>query len=734
MVQYKISEILNKNIFEMKTTVCTSDKILMTCTPSDASLPMENPKSPSSKRKVHHDQQHCSEEHMEAHSKPANVVSDIKNSHRISLQNTATEKVEYSEDLLGNKLLLAMKNEYKLGHLVSGTDLETERLNSAQEKVIWSKSKLPVPSPKYGKEFHNTDDTNYTTKLLKQEFWKSVSTDSDSLAQNTEKSVFLYREELNNLKEVAETVASLNESHITLTPLKENQLHFIKEYYKNSENASVWGSSPTTVCNEKAESENQDVRKEFKSEGDRFQVNSFSKTVKDKLLMLDHKEQLEKEKAQLTVVNQTPPRLGNQKLSEITVTSEYDGKTEALQKSLKNSEHLQKRVHNLQNENLALKNKVKCLAVTIQSLKEKTSNCDMQIKHLAKEKKSMLKQLVKSQEDNKECIKEVHNLLRKCKELQKQQIILEEEKSQLHHGNQQTIQALHDFQIRNKQLEEKMTTAICEKGKLSAMLECLQKECSTVRETNKKLEIKISQLTEEKSSLEQELEGNQNEIQQMKEKETATKSERETHLQLMQMLADKKLNLEMSLQECSNAKQMLLKDFKKVQSDKDYIEKKLMTELRNAKADIDLLKSNLTSANRECKRLSMVITNITEENQVLKKELQEHRQDAFKYENDIRKLIEEHLILENHLWTIENERDVLQFEFHHLHKDYVYLRGQATALVWAQKTPNSSFGTMQDDCSEYSSGICKEIPDSQYAALEYLSQGNDKITETQKKN
>ncbi|XP_035180140.1 coiled-coil domain-containing protein 110 [Oxyura jamaicensis] len=705
----------------------------MTCTASDASLPTENPKSPSSKRKVHFDQQPCSEEHEEAHSNLVNAVSDIKKSHRISLQSTATEKVEHSEDLLGNKRLLAMKNEYKCGHLVSGTDLETERLNAAQEKVIWSKSKLPVPSPKYGKEFHKTDDTNYTTKLLKQEFWKSVSTDSDLLAQNTEKPVFLYGEKLNNLKEVAETVTSLNESHITLAPLKESHLHFIKEFYRNSESANVWGSS-TTVRNEKAESENQNVHKDFKSEGDRFQVNSFCKMVKDKLLMLDHKEQLEKEKEHLTVLNQTPPRLGNQKLSEITVTSEDDGKTEALQKSLKNSKHLQKRVQDLQNENLALKNKVKPLAVIIQSLKEKISNCDMQIKHLAKEKKSMLKQLVKSQEDNKECIKEVKNLLRKCKELKKQKIILEEENSQLHHGNQQTIQALRDFQIRNKKLEEKMTTTNCEKGKLSAVLECLQKEYSMVQETNKKLEIKISQLIEEKSSLEQELEGNQNEIQQMKEKETAMKSEQETHLQLMQTLAHKKLNLETSLQECSNAKQMLLKDFKKVQSDKDYTEKKLMTELRNAKADIDLLKSNLTIANRECKRLSTVITNVTEENQLLKEELQEHRQDAFKYESDIRKLSEERLILENHLWTIENERDVLQFEFHHLHKDYVYLRGQATALVWAQSTPNSSLGTMQDDCSEYSSGICKEIPDSQYTALEYLSQGDDKITETQQKN
>ncbi|POI25983.1 hypothetical protein CIB84_010267, partial [Bambusicola thoracicus] len=411
-------------------------------------------------------------------------------------------------------------------------------------------------------------------------------------------------------------------------------------------------------------------------------------------------------------------RLGDQKLGENKADPEYDGEIEALHKPLKNSEHLQKRVSYLQNENPLLRNKVKPLADTIQSLKEKISKYDVKIKDFTKEKSTQI-QLVKSPEGNEECVKEVKSLLRKREELQNQEIILEN--NQHRNGNKDTIQALHDFQIRNEKLEGKMTAGTCDKGRLSVMLESLKHKCSNSQETNKNL----GQLTEEKSSLEQELEGKQSEIQQMKEKKTVTKSELETPSQLMQTLAEKKLNFEISLQECSNTKQMLLKDIEKVQSENVYMEKKLMTESRNAKADIDLLKYNLITAN---KRLSTVITDIIEENQLLKRELNKYREYASKYENDIKKLSEECLLLENQLWTIENERDIAQLEFHRLHKDYVHLRGQVTALVWAQKKPSSSSGTMQNDFdSEHSTRTCKEIP------LDFLSQGNEKITKIRKK-
>ncbi|XP_062430515.1 coiled-coil domain-containing protein 110 [Rhea pennata] len=690
MVQSEISEILNKNIIEMKTPQCSSDKILMISTPNDVSLPAENPESPFSKKKVHHDQQPCTDEHVEANSHTGNTVSDIKISHSISLKTIAAGKVENSEDLMGNTTILALKNEYKR-HLLPGTELETGSLNAAHEKVILNESKLSILSPQNGKEFYVTDNINYPNKSLKQEFQNPVIS------------------------------------------LKEKGLHFDQEFYEDSKCVNTWSSS-ITICNEQAESESKNEHKEFRSnysKGDSFQVNFFSKMVKDELIMVDHKEHLEKEQ-QLNIINQTLLRFEDQKFGEIKVACEYDEKTEVLQKSLKNSEHLQNRVHDLENKNLALKNKLKPLNITIQSLKGKISKYNKQIQDLAEEKKRIQSQLVKSEDGSKEHIKEIKKLLRKCKELQNQTKILEEDTSQLDNGSQYTIQALQDFQITNQKVEEEMTFVTCEKERLNAMLESLQKECFMLQETNKKLEMDTSELMKEKNSLEGELERNQSEIQQMKEKETATKSELETLLQLMQTLEDKNLNLEITLQECSNTKQMLQKDFEKVQSDKAHMEKKLMTELRNAKADIDLLKSNLTSMDRERERLSMAVTNITEENQLLKKELQEYRQGASKYESDIRKLTEECLLLENHLRTVENERDVLQFEFRHLHKDYAYLRGRATDLVREQRKRGYSSGIRQDNCySDYSTKICKEISDSKSTALECQSQDSQQQILTQ---
>ncbi|KAM8808201.1 coiled-coil domain-containing protein 110 [Eudromia elegans] len=692
MVQSEISEILSKNIIEMKTPQCSSGKILMISTPSDVCLPAENPESSFSNKKVHHDQPACIDEHLEANSNTGNMVSDIKITHSISLKTIATGKVNNSEDLMGNTTILALKNEYKC-HLLPDVELETESLNTTQEKVILNESKLSILSSQNGKEFSAAGNINYPYKSSKEEFQKSDSNDSDLLEYDIVKSGFLYREKLNDIKskEIPERAGSLDGSCIVSVSHKESDLHFDQDFYKDSKCVSAWSSSPT-ACKEQAESESKTVTKEFQSnysEGDSFQVNFFSKMVKDELILLDHKKHLEKEQ-NLRILNETLLRFENQKFTKIEVPCEHDEETKGLQKSLKNSEHLENRVLDLETENLILKNKMKPLNITIQSLKEKISKYNKQIRDLVEEKKRMQSQLVKSEDDSKESLNEVKKLLRRCKELQNQKKILEKERSQLYNGNQRTIQALHDFQIKNQKVEEEMTVVTCEKERLNATLESLQRERSVLQEANKKLEIDTSQLMKEKNSLEGELERNQSEIQQMKEKETATKSELKTLLQLTQALEDKKNNLEMTLQECSNTKEMLQKDFEKVQLEKAHTEKKLMTELRYAKADIDLLKSNLTSADRERERLSAAITNITKENQLLKKELQEYRQGASKYESDIRKLTEERLLLENHLRSVENERDVLQFEFRHLHNDYAYLRGRATALVRGQSKPGRS--------------------------------------------
>lgn len=68
------------------------------------------------------------------------------------------------------------------------------------------------------------------------------------------------------------------------------------------------------------------------------------------------------------------------------------------------------------------------------------------------------------------------------------------------------------------------------------------------------------------------------EMRQILGKETTVKSELETHLQLMRTLEAKILNLEMTLQECSDTQQKMQKDVKKLQLDKAYTENKLMTQ------------------------------------------------------------------------------------------------------------------------------------------------------------
>ncbi|EMP32226.1 hypothetical protein UY3_10635 [Chelonia mydas] len=665
LVQSEISEILNKNIIDIKTQQHSPDNLPMISTPPEMAMPTGSPETPLSKKKFHLDKKLCTTQSVEANSNIifGNVVSDVNISHQISLKAVATGKIENSVEPIKNKTMIALKNDCKLKDyakyecFLPCTNLEAESMVSPNEKVILDEALMPLL--KYSDELHLTDNFSYSIKPLKQELQKSHE------------------------QELAHAFGHQNIS-----------------------------------CSQKTETKNKN--KELHSTDSAvgtFQLNVISETVKDKLLMFDHVEKLQKEKEkQLHIINQRLLKLGNQNFYEIRA-DEYTAKMEELQNSLKDFKHLQKKVMELENENVTLKSKMKPLTVIIRSLREINSQYEKQIKDLVEEKKSMQVRLVKSEGDSKECIKEVKKLLKKCKELQDQKKTLEGERSQLCTENQCMMQALDNFKINNQKAQENMIAVTSEKDKLFAELESLQKERSVLQEANQKLEIKTSQLAKEKNSLEKELEKNQIEIQQLKEKENVTKSEQETLLHIMQSLKDKKLDLEMTLQECANARQTIQKALEKVQSDKAYTEEKLLTELQNTKAERDILKTNLLNTNREWENLSTVVANITEDNQVLKKELQECKQDTSKYENNIRRLNEDRLLMENHLRTIENERDVLQFEFRHLHKDYVNLRDQVTVLV-NEQSKHTYISGKEKYHSMYSTEICEEISDYRYTALE----------------
>ncbi|KAM9142537.1 coiled-coil domain-containing protein 110 [Pangshura tecta] len=763
-VQSEISEILNKNIIDIKTPQCSPDKLLMTGTPPEMAMPTGSPETTLSKKKFHLDKKLCSTQSVEANSNIifGNVVSDVNISHQISLKAVTTEKIENSVEPIKNKTMIALKNDCKLKDyakyecFLPCTNLEAKSMVPPNEKVILDDSKAPVPLLKYSDEHHLVDNFSYSIKPLK-ELQKSHEQElahafghqniscsqsnvfDDMSEQDQEKSaLFLSREKLHvdlTSRKISESEESADSLHVALVSLKGNNLSLGQEFNKDSECYSSQNSSHITTCTTQKETETKNKNKELHSTDSgvgMFQLNVISKPVKDKLLMFDHIDKLQKEKEkQLKIINQRLLKLGNQNFYEIRA-DEYTTKMEELQNSLKDSEHLQKKVMELENENVTLKSKMKPLTVIIRSLRERNSQYENQIKDLVEEKKTMQVRLVKSEGDSKECIKEVKKLLKKCKELQDQKKTLEGERSQLCSENQCMMQALDDFKINNQKAQENMIAVIGEKDRLFAELESLQKESSVLQEANQKLEIKTSQLAKEKNSLEKELEKNQIEIRQLKEKENVMKSEQETLVHIMQSLKDKKLDLEMTLQACANTRQTMQQALEKVQSDKAYTEEKLLTELQNTKAERDILKTNLLNMNREWENLSTVVANITEDNQVLKKTLQECKQDTYKYENNIRTLNEEHLLMENHLRTIENERDVLQFEFRHLHKDYVNLRDQITVLVNEQHK-HSYISVKEKYHSMYSTEICEEISDYRYTALESSPQENGKIAEIRKK-
>uniref|UniRef100_A0A7M4ETC7 Coiled-coil domain containing 110 n=1 Tax=Crocodylus porosus TaxID=8502 RepID=A0A7M4ETC7_CROPO len=680
--------------------------------------------SPFSMKEFQYDQKLCTHQPLEASSNIflGNVVSDVNISHQISLKTVTAGKIEKPLGPNEIKTMNTLKNEYFLKDFAKPkcflpcTSIEAETIN---DELILDEPKAPLTFLKYNDELHLTD-FNYSTNQLKQELQKPHE---QELGHKSELQNVSCKPKISTLFLSSK---KLNKSPITLVSLQGNNLNLDKEFNKESEYENLWTFALKRTCSTQEEAESKNKNEFYSTDKcvEGFQFDVFSKTIKDKLQMLDHIEQLQREKEdQLHILSQRILDPGNPKFSEIKAASEYSEKIEVSQNSFKYSEHLQNKMLQLENENITFKADVKHLTVIIQSLREKSSKYEKQIKALAVEKQNMKVRLVKSEEDSKECIKEVKRLLRKCKEFQNQKKTLQEERSQLCIENQYMRQALDDFKIKNQEAQEQMIAATAEKDKHTVVLDSLQKESLVLQETNQKLETKTAQLIQEKTSLEKELVQNQVEIRQLKEKENVTKSEQETLLQSVQLLKEKQFNLEMMLQECANVRQMQQKELEKVQSDKTYAEEKLLTELRNAKAEIDFLKTNLANVDRDQERLSVVVRNITEENRLLKKELQDHKHDVSKYQINIGRLNEDRLLMENHLRTIENERDVLQFEVRHLQKDYINLQDQITALVDEQCKYRYTSGSQEKVHSTYSMDICEEISDYKCTALVHNPQG-----------
>ncbi|XP_032080496.1 coiled-coil domain-containing protein 110 [Thamnophis elegans] len=436
---------------------------------------------------------------------------------------------------------------------------------------------------------------------------------------------------------------------------------------------------------------------------DKLQINLFSKVLK-------------KNETQLLKSNQELQNHVDLEFSDInSVPDDYAESRRLLHLPLGESDHSQKKEMTLHED---MKTQMKRLTDIIQSLTEQNSKYQNQIKELHDENNNLQGKLVKSDGDSKECLKELKRLLKKCKELQQQKLALEEKQDQLYDQNQRIMRDVNYFQKKDQKAEESLVIFSKEKNNLIATLGSFENKVLVLQEEKKKLKDEICQLKEEKQLLGKELGQKENEIQKMKENEKTAVSDMEAVLRMLQSFKDEKLNSDKTLHVALSSQKALEKELQHVETDRAQVEEKLIAERKNAKIESGALKTTLFNTERECDRLRTMITTITEDNKILKKQLNEFKQESYEWKHKIRQLSETLLLKENATRSIENERDALRFAAQRLQKNNVNLKEQVATLANEQyKLECKSRSHKKNDFSLDSTQICEEVSRYQHISL-----------------
>ncbi|XP_072480288.1 coiled-coil domain-containing protein 110 isoform X3 [Notamacropus eugenii] len=558
---------------------------------------------------------------------------------------------------------------------------------------IESKSTMPFLKEEFG---GNLEDVCHSIKKMKDELQRSherelalanelhmlkIATDAQCngsnipLSSKLEKNDSIKKENIDG--ELNEEIKSSRISELEalvnkLIPLGETMSKFCTNYCQNCqslpENDTTANFNHITIQNEvKSEKNNREVPNTDIIEY--LQLDHSNPKDTSSLIDQTEREMKDKEK-QLFELYQGSLKLENEKSSKINpVTDQYVAKIQYLENYLKESMEVQKKVLELENENLDLKTKIKPMVYTIQFLMQKNSTYQNQLKDLGEDKKTIQAKLSKAEEDNKECIIELKRIIRKYTELQNVSKILEENNGQLCLEIQHMTDLINQLKIREEKTQNDMILVNHEVNRLTVELESLKTNTSVLQNDKQMLERKVCQLQKENSSLENELKGSRLEILQLKEKERSTKSDQESLLQMIQSAENEKLNLEATLQESAAARQRIEKEVEKIQAYQCDAKEKFQAELQNAKSKVSFFKSGMSEMGKECDKLSKMVKSLQSDNQVLKEELKKHTQENLKFAKNISRLTEDKVLLENYLRTVENERDSLQFEVQH-QRDY----------------------------------------------------------------
>ncbi|XP_039186687.1 coiled-coil domain-containing protein 110 isoform X3 [Crotalus tigris] len=685
MVQTEIHEILNKNITDMK----SPDNLLFPTTSINISTPGEYQEALYFKKQLHPDKKSDT-----SHDSENKLSSEFKN--RILNKYKITGISENHTQESRNKAVLSLNDDY-IKNFGNNTFSPTY-IGLGSEKMAHLRLLKNYNEHKPSTVFHNYErkeslsDNVSPFKDLKEE---------DKKATRHELSHFLELQNSNNV------CGKDNDSgYLSEQDLIEKVVDMSNYDFKLRRFSELEGSADAFQALTPSSSENYQ--------------STLKTACKDKYKNKEHlmmfSKMLKKNETQLLKSNQEFQNYVDLEFSDInSVPDDYAESRRLLHLPLGESDHGQKKEMVLHED---MKTQMKPLTDVIQCLTEQNSKYQNQIKELHDENNNLQEKLVKSDGDSKECLKELKRLLKKCKELQQQKLALEEKQDQLYDQNQRIMRDVNYFQKKDQKAQESLAIFSKEKSNLIATLGSLENKVLVLQEEKKTLGDDICQLKEEKQLLGKELGEKQNEIQKLKENEKIAVSDMEAVLRMLQSFKDEKLNSDKTLHVALSSKKVLEKELQDAQSDRAQVEEKLLTERKNAKIESGVLKTTLSNTERECDRLRTMITTITEDNKVLKKQLNVFKQETYECKHKIRQLSETVLLKENVTRSIENERDALKFEAQRLQKNNANLKEQVTTLVNEQyKHECKSRSQKQNDFSIDSTQICEEISRYQRISL-----------------
>nr|XP_055171657.1 coiled-coil domain-containing protein 110 [Nyctereutes procyonoides] len=742
MVQSEISEILKKSIIDVENPQFSSEKNLVFGTHIEKALPIKNQEI-LSMEKIHH-----FEESNTTHSTEEKFSNDISQGidipSQIHFKDLLTQRTP-TDNKASNITMNLSENSDMLknyNNLYSFLPRAPQNVMSQADTVILDKLKITEPFLKHG-FCENLDDICNSIKQMKEELQKShdrelaltnelqtLKTDTNVPSNDKYDLSPSHKEKINSIKKeniesnLNEDIKSKRISELEalvnkLLPLREtvsklhvnfcrkckrlskSEIHRGKRNEKNSKEIPITCKNITDL--------------KFHSRVPRHTLSFFDPT----------KYEMKDKETEPLVVKQGPIIFENEKTSKVSsVTEQCVAKIQYLQNYLKESMQVQKKVTELENKNLTLKTKIKPLVFTTQSLIQKIETYEKQLKNLVEEKNAIQSKLIKTEEDGKECLKELKKIISKYNVLVGQNKTLEEKNSQLSLEKQQMIETLDQLKSKEHKAQNDMAIVNNENNRMSIEMESMKTNILLIQDEKEMLEKKTYQLLKERSSVENELKENQLEIMQLKEKERLAKTEQETLLQIIETVKNEKLNLETALQESIAARQMMEREIENIQTYQSTAEENFLKEIKNAKSEASIYKNSLSEMGNECEMLSKMVMEIKTDNQILKEELKKHSKENMKFENSINRLSEDKILLENYVRSIENERDTLEFEMRNLQRDYLNLsekicstQSDLSKMGYISRREKFHFDIYEDASGPRSKPLAPDLKGMQFGGL-----------------